>query len=49
LVRETFGASDMLSMWVADMDFKCPKPVVDALVERAKHGIYGYSERGDSY
>ena len=37
------GASDLISMWVADMDFKCPKPVVDALVERAKHGIYGYS------
>jgi cystathionine beta-lyase len=30
-------------MWVADMDFKCPQPVVDALTARAQHGIYGYS------
>jgi len=30
-------------MWVADMDFRCPEPVVDALVSRAEHGIFGYS------
>jgi cystathionine beta-lyase len=31
-------------MWVADMDFATPPCVIDALVARAKHGIYGYSE-----
>jgi cystathionine beta-lyase len=31
-------------MWVADMDFATPPCVIDALVSRAKHGIYGYSE-----
>lgn len=30
-------------MWVADMDFLCPLEVIDAVVNRAKHGIYGYS------
>jgi cystathionine beta-lyase len=30
-------------MWVADMDFMCPRPVVDALIARAQHGIYGYT------
>jgi cystathionine beta-lyase len=30
-------------MWVADMDFLCPAPVVDALIARAQHGIYGYT------
>jgi len=48
-LEKMFGASDLLSMWVADMDFECPKSVVDALIKRAKHGIYGYSEREDSY
>jgi len=38
-----FGEDRTLPMWVADMDFRSPKPVVDALIARAKHGIYGYS------
>jgi cystathionine beta-lyase len=37
------GEDRMLPMWVADMDFRCPEPVVNALVERAQHGIYGYT------
>lgn len=35
--------TELLPMWVADMDFKCPQPVIDAVVERAKFGIYGYA------
>jgi cystathionine beta-lyase len=38
-----FGENRVLPMWVADMDFLSPKPVVDALTARAQHGIYGYS------
>ena len=38
------AAADPLPMWVADMDFKSPQPVIDALVERAQHGIFGYSD-----
>lgn len=38
-----FGREDVLDMWVADMEFPCPQPVVDALMERAAHPIYGYS------
>lgn len=34
---------DTLPMWVADMDFRCPPEVVDAVVKRARHGIYGYT------
>ena len=33
---------DVLPMWVADMDFLCADPVVDALRDRVEHGIYGY-------
>jgi cystathionine beta-lyase len=33
---------DVLPMWVADMDFPSPQPVVQALQERVAQGIYGY-------
>ncbi len=33
---------DVLPMWVADMDFKSPQPVIDALHERVSHGVFGY-------
>lgn len=35
---------DVLPLWVADMDFKTSSYVEEALVERAKEGIFGYSE-----
>lgn len=35
---------DVLPLWVADMDFKTSSYIEDALVERAKEGIFGYSE-----
>ncbi len=33
---------DVLPMWVADMDFRAPEPVIQALRERVEHGIFGY-------
>lgn len=33
----------MLPMWVADGDFKSPQPVIDALVARSQHGVFGYA------
>lgn len=48
-LKKMFGRDDLLPMWVADMDFMSPQPVVDALVERAKQGIYGYTSRPESY
>jgi cysteine-S-conjugate beta-lyase len=33
---------DVLPMWVADMDFVSPEPVVRALQERVAHGVFGY-------
>lgn len=32
----------VLPMWVADMDFKSPEPVIRALEERVAHGVFGY-------
>ena len=33
---------EVLPLWVADMDFRCPQPVMDALNIRVSHGIFGY-------
>lgn len=38
-----FQSNDVLPMWVADMDFRTPQKVVDAIVKRAEHGIFGYT------
>lgn len=35
-------AEDVLPMWVADMDFVSPPQIIQALVERAQHGMFGY-------
>jgi len=43
MLEPVFQTSDVLPMWVADMDFKAPEAVNQALIERAKHGIYGYT------
>ena len=37
---------DLLPLWVADMDFECPKPVVDALKKEAEGCVYGYNWHG---
>jgi cysteine-S-conjugate beta-lyase len=38
-----FGVKDVLPMWVADMDFKAPPQVLEALSQRIEHGIFGYT------
>ena len=40
---------DVLPLWVADMDFRTPIEVINAIKEKAIHGIFGYSEPLDSY
>lgn len=46
-VETIFQTDDILPMWVADMDFKAPKEVNEALKKRAEHGIYGYTVIND--
>lgn len=43
-----FGTSDVLPMWVADMDFAAPEAVTKALRTRAAHPVYGYTQYPDS-
>jgi len=42
-------AIDVLPLWVADMDFKAPPCVEEALLRRTQHGVFGYSESGAHY
>ena len=39
---EKFGRSDVLPMWVADMDFPSPPGTAEAIAKRAEHGVFGY-------
>ncbi|MGM0602065.1 MAG: MalY/PatB family protein [Bacillota bacterium] len=51
-IEEKFNVGDadeILPFWVADMDFRSPEPVINAVVEKAKQGIYGYTSRPESY
>ena len=44
-----FGNKEVIPMWVADMDFKTPDFIVEAVKKRAEHPIYGYTIRPDSF
>ena len=43
LLRAVFGRTDILPMWIADMDFKTPDFILNAIKERCSHGILGYT------
>lgn len=44
-----FSSGQALPMWVADMDFPAPPPVVEALQRRVDHGVLGYSYVSEGY
>ena len=46
---EFFGTAEVIPMWVADMDFRTPPFVADALKKRMEHEIYAYSIRSGEY
>ena len=39
---------EMNPMWVADMDFRCPDEIAEAMVKRASHPVYGYTAQTKS-
>ncbi|MBI2957891.1 MAG: pyridoxal phosphate-dependent aminotransferase [Chloroflexi bacterium] len=49
LVDARFGTDGALPMWVADMDFRSPAPVVEALKKTAEHGFFGYATMLPAY
>ena len=44
-----FNSEEVLPLWVADMDFKTPDFIVDAIKKRTEHEIFGYTFRSDEY
>ena len=44
-----FGKDDLIPMWVADMDFETPDFITEALLERMKHPIFGYTAEPEDY
>ena len=49
LRNNVFGKADVIPMWVADMDFRTPDFIREAVIERAKYDVYGYTFREDAY
>ena len=49
MTREVFGTDDLLPMWVADMDFKTPDFILDAIRKRCDHEVLGYTFAPDGY
>lgn len=41
--HDLFDDPEIISMWVADMDFKSPPEIVQAIKARADHGVFGYA------
>jgi cystathionine beta-lyase len=39
---ERYGDKDIIPLWVADMDFRSPPAVIQALDRRVEHGVFGY-------
>lgn len=48
-LEERYGRADLIPLWVADMDFKTPDFIVDALRRRLDHPIFGYTMKGDYF
>lgn len=44
-----FGKADVLPLWVADMDFRTPDFIVEAIRKRTEMEIFGYTFRGEGY
>lgn len=44
--NEIFGRKDVLPMWVADSDWRTSGAVIDAILDRAEHGVFGYTKPG---
>lgn len=48
-LKPVFGHEDLIPLWVADMDFKSPPAIIEALKQRVEHGVFGYTLPSDAY
>ena len=48
-MKEIWGRTDLIPLWVADMDFATPPYVINAIRKRCEHPILGYTAKPESY
>lgn len=48
-IKERYGNENLTPLWVADMDFRTPDFIVNAIRKRCEHEIFGYTFASDSY
>lgn len=48
-LQEHFGRTDLLPLWVADLDFETPAFITEALRQRLCHPVFGYTVEPDDY
>lgn len=48
-LEELYGSSDLIPLWVADMDFETPHFITNALRERLEHSLFGYTVEPKEY
>lgn len=48
-LKQLYGRDDLVPMWVADMDFRSPDFVMDAIRKRCDHEVLGYGMPGEGY
>ncbi|HAQ49351.1 MAG TPA: aminotransferase class I/II [Glaciecola sp.] len=44
---ERYKGRDILPMWIADTEFRCAEPILNAIKERVEHGLMGYTLPAD--
>ncbi len=49
VMKEIWGRTDLLPLWVADMDFATPPFVLEAIQRRCEHPILGYTAKTEAY
>ena len=42
-IKDRFGVDDLLPFTISDMDFEAPKEIIDAVINRVNHKVFGYS------
>lgn len=48
-LAKKYNRNDLIHLGVADMDFKSPQPILDALQRVVEHGVFGYSDLNNAF
>ncbi|MDR1524959.1 MAG: PatB family C-S lyase [Tannerella sp.] len=48
-LKERFGREDLMPLWVADMDFRTPDFIINAIRQRCEHPVFGYTRLPEEY